>query len=138
MKILVSSCLLGCPVRYDGRDKLSPAVAALAQEHELVPVCPEAECGMGVPREPMSLAGGRLVSNLHGHDLTPLMASWIERALARLEADKPELAILKSKSPSCGRNGLFRLALEKRFPGCRVLDETETGEFPASSISSTK
>jgi uncharacterized protein YbbK (DUF523 family) len=129
MKILVSSCLLGCPVRYDGRDKYSPEVAALGEKHELIPVCPETECGMSAPREPMSLTDGRLITNIHGEDLTGMLAAWIEVKLDELEKAGPGLAILKSKSPSCGRTGMFRQAFEKRFPRCRILDENEVGDL---------
>lgn len=129
MKILVSACLLGHPVRYDGGHKYSPEIAALGQFHELLPVCPETECGIPVPRESMTMNNGRLVSNSHGEDFTDMLAPWIEKRLAELAQAPPALAILKSKSPSCGKNGMFRMALEKRFPECRVLDENETSEL---------
>ena len=53
-RVGVSACLLGENVRYDGRHKLDPdMVDTLSQYFELVPVCPEVEMGLGVPREPM-------------------------------------------------------------------------------------
>ncbi len=129
MKIGVSTCLLGCPVRYDGRDKFAADVAALREKHELVPVCPETECGLGVPREPMSLIDGRLVGNIHGKDFTPLMLGWIGRKLDELAGQNLEVFIFKSKSPSCGDGGLFKKAFIKRFPSCRVLDENSLEEL---------
>lgn len=125
MKILVSACLLGCPVRYDGRHKLSAEVAALRERHELIPVCPESECGLPVPREPMTLTEGRLIGNVNGGDFTAMLAPWVVRKLDALAEVELDAAILKSKSPSCGRTGMFRQAFEKRFPQCRVLDENE-------------
>jgi uncharacterized protein YbbK (DUF523 family) len=129
MKILVSACLLGCPVRYDGRHKYCPEIAELGQAHELLPVCPETECGMPTPRPSMTLLDGRLVTNSDGQDLTEMLAPWITGYLKKLKTSPPPLAILKSRSPSCGRNGMFRLALERHFPDCRVLDENELSEL---------
>ena len=58
IKIGVSSCLLGERVRYDGGHKLDSFIAeTLAQYVEFVPVCPEYECRLGVPREAMRLVG---------------------------------------------------------------------------------
>jgi uncharacterized protein YbbK (DUF523 family)/uncharacterized protein YbgA (DUF1722 family) len=108
LRIGISACLLGEPVRYDGGHKRDAFLADVLAEHvEWVPVCPEVELGLGVPRPPMRLARGgrsttRLVVEETGEDLTARMrayATWRARGLASLELDG---YVLKSKSPSCG------------------------------------
>ena len=78
IRIGISSCLLGEKVRYDGGHKLDRYLAdTLGQFVEYVPVCPEYECGLGVPRESMRLVGDpgspRLVTTRTNHDLTDRM-----------------------------------------------------------------
>ena len=101
----VSGCLLGEEVRYDGRHKLDPLIAeTLSPRFELVPVCPEVELGLGVPREPIQLEGDpknpSLMAIESRKDLTDSMLAWCEPRFHSLE----NLAgfIFKSKSPSCG------------------------------------
>ena len=58
IKLGISACLVGEKVRYDGGHQLGPFITdTLGRYLEFVPVCPEAECGLGVPREPMRLVG---------------------------------------------------------------------------------
>jgi uncharacterized protein YbbK (DUF523 family)/uncharacterized protein YbgA (DUF1722 family) len=108
LRIGISACLLGEPVRYDGGHTRDAFLAEVLAEHvEWVPVCPEVELGLGVPRPPMRLVRGRrsttrLVVEETGEDLTARMrayATWRARGLASLELDG---YVLKSKSPSCG------------------------------------
>lgn len=116
LRVGVSACLLGQNVRYDGKHKRDAFVAdRLAAFVELVPVCPEVELGLGVPREPIRLelrgAPGaarevRLVGVQSGRDLTVEMRRWAERrvaALAKLDLDG---FVLKKDSPSCGMDGV--------------------------------
>jgi len=113
LRVGVSSCLLGQNVRYDGGHKRDAFVAGrLAAFVELVPVCPEVELGLGVPREPIRLerrraAGAtgevRLVALESGRDLTVEMRRWAQRRvdeLAKLDLDG---FVLKKDSPSCGK-----------------------------------
>src|SRR5512134_4147217 len=84
--ILVSSCLLGEKVRYDGGHKRDPfLVETLGRFVEFVPVCPEVECGLPTPREAMRLegdpAGPRLVTVTTGVDHTGKMRGWIRTKL---------------------------------------------------------
>ena len=83
----ISSCLLGNNVRYDsGHKKDDFLVETLGDFVEWVPVCPEVEVGMGIPREPIRLVGDpaapRLVADRRGKDHTEAMRTWAE---ARLE-----------------------------------------------------
>ena len=61
-KLLVSACLLGTPCRYDGKSKKNEAVCALAEQFELIPVCPEVLGGLPTPRTPSERRGARASS----------------------------------------------------------------------------
>ena len=108
-KILIgiSSCLLGNPVRYDGGHKLDHFLRdTLGQYVDYVPVCPETECGMGIPRESMRLEGKtgapRLVTHRTREDKTEMMLRWAKKRVAELEAENLCGFIFKSDSPSSG------------------------------------
>jgi uncharacterized protein YbbK (DUF523 family)/uncharacterized protein YbgA (DUF1722 family) len=149
IRVGVSSCLLGAPVRFDGGHKKDPfLVAELGQHVEWVPVCPELEVGMGVPREAVRLVrpsvgpkvgGLRMVGVQSGRDWTDAMHSYSRERVAALERLELSGYILKSKSPSCGMervkvygpkgtavkegSGLYATALIERFPLLPVEEE---------------
>jgi len=107
LRIGISSCLLGEKVRYDGQHKLDHFLRdTLGEFVDYVPVCPESECGLGVPREAMRLVGDperpRLVTIGTGVDLTERMEDWASRRALELEAEGLCGFIFKSKSPSSG------------------------------------
>ncbi len=107
IRIGISSCLLGERVRFDGGHKHDPYLTeTLGQFFEYVPVCPEVECGLPIPREAMRLVGDpqapRLVTVKTGRDLTDQMVSWARRRLEELEKEDLCGFIFKSKSPSSG------------------------------------
>ena len=106
MRILVSACLLGCPCRYDGAAKPCPAVLALAERHELVPVCPEQLGGLPTPRNPSERRGERVVMN-DGRDVTAEYRRGAEEALRLARLYGCTAAVLKEKSPSCGRGTVY-------------------------------
>jgi uncharacterized protein YbbK (DUF523 family) len=134
-KIGVSSCLLGAQVRYDGGHKHDTWITnALGRIFTLVPVCPEVECGLPVPRPAMRLEGDptapRMVVIAAGADLTERMNDWCREKIAELEQMGLSGFILKERSPSCGLwqvpvfagekvgrgSGLFAQALRARLP----------------------
>ncbi|MBF0423477.1 MAG: DUF523 and DUF1722 domain-containing protein [Magnetococcales bacterium] len=106
--VATSACLLGHRVRYDGADKRSDWIAdTLAQHLTLVPFCPEAEAGLGVPRTPMRLIRDsqslRLITlDPPTRDMTLVLQHFIERKMVQLSAVPPAGIIFKSGSPSCG------------------------------------
>ncbi len=107
IRLGVSSCLLGEKVRYDGGHKLDRFLNdTLGQYVEYVPVCPEYECGLPVPREAMHLEGDpenpRLVTIKTKQDKTDQMTRWARRRVAELEKENLSGFIFKSKSPSSG------------------------------------
>jgi len=107
IKIGISSCLLGNRVRYDGGHQHDRFITdTLGKYFEFVPVCPEEECGLGVPREPMHLFGDpqkpRLVTRETGRDLTERMLNWSRNRVLELEGENLHGFIFKSRSPSSG------------------------------------
>lgn len=144
IKLGLSSCLLGEKVRYDGGHKLDPFITGiLGQFVEFVPVCPEAECGLGIPREAMHLvaaADGHRLITIHSRiDYTERMLAWAKRRMAELEREDLWGFIFKSGSPSCGLRrvkiyagqgkqsrtgvGLFSREFMRHFPLVPVEDE---------------
>jgi uncharacterized protein YbgA (DUF1722 family)/uncharacterized protein YbbK (DUF523 family) len=144
IRILVSACLLGDKVRFDGQHKRDAyIVETLGKYFEYVRVCPEVEAGLGVPRETMRLVGDagqpRLVTRKSGVDLTDRMADFTRRRLDEL-ADLGLCGyICKKDSPSSGMSrvkvygasgipertgaGLFTRAFMARFPRVPVEEE---------------
>jgi uncharacterized protein YbgA (DUF1722 family)/uncharacterized protein YbbK (DUF523 family) len=145
LRIGVSACLLGARVRYDGGHKrdgfLTDVLGAFAH---WVPVCPEAEVGMGVPREPVQLLRGRGGATRmrgcdSGEDWTARMNAFAQQRVRAL--DDLDGFVLKSRSPSCGMErvrrypaapegapskdgvGLFAAALVQRWPNLPVEEE---------------
>ena len=107
IRLGISSCLLGEKVRWNGDHKLDRfLVDTLGQFVEYVPVCPEVECGFGVPREPFRLVGDpsapRLVTSNTGRDVTDQMVVWAQNRVVELENEELCGYIFKSKSPSSG------------------------------------
>ncbi|WP_231333998.1 DUF523 domain-containing protein [Actinomadura graeca] len=117
-RILVSSCLMGRPVRYDGRAK--PVVGDLFErwraEGRLVPFCPEVAGGLPVPRPPAEIVGSRVLTE-DGRDVTDAFQRGARLALEIARRAGARIALLKEGSPSCG--------------GTRVHDGTFTGRSTA-------
>jgi uncharacterized protein YbbK (DUF523 family) len=129
-RILVSACLLGEKVRYDGGEKRAPFLnEALGPFVEWVRVCPEVDCGLPVPREAMGLVGDpkrpRLVTNRTGIDHTERMEQWAKARLEELSGLDLRGYICKKDSPSCGMEpmGIFTRMFMERFPRSPVEEE---------------
>jgi uncharacterized protein YbgA (DUF1722 family)/uncharacterized protein YbbK (DUF523 family) len=111
IRLGISACLLGEQVRYDGGHNQDLfLVRAIGRYVEWVPVCPEVELGLGIPRETLRLEGSpetpRLVATESGTDHTEAMEAWARRRLRELAALNLHGFVLKKNSPSCG---LFRV-----------------------------
>lgn len=107
IRLGISTCLLGKPVRFDGGHKLDRfLVDTLGQYVEYVPVCPEVECGLGTPRESMRLVGDpgnpRLVTSRTNIDHTERMTRFARKRVAELEQEDLAGYIFKGGSPSSG------------------------------------
>lgn len=141
--ILVSACLLGEKCRYDGQGNYSNAVEKSLKGHAYVTVCPEVAGGMGVPRPPAEIVGGRVLRE-DGTDVTRAYTSGVKAGMAVVEKFQVTHAIVKSRSPACGcgtiyngqfngtlipGDGLLVRALKARGIAC----ETEETLAPKSS-----
>jgi len=144
IRLGISQCLLGDRVRYDGQHKRDPfLVDTLGAFVEYVPVCPEVECGLPVPREAMRLVGDpaapRLMTTRSNQDMTERMTSYARRRVKELEKENLHGFIFKAKSPSSGMervkvyhekggiigsaSGLFAQAFMEHFPLLPVEEE---------------
>ena len=106
MKILVSACLLGEPCRYDGESKPNNSVISLKEKYILIPVCPEVLGGLKTPRIPAEVQGERVV-RADGKDVTCEYNKGAQIALDIAKRAGISVAILKSKSPSCGNKQIY-------------------------------
>ena len=144
IRLGVSQCLLGDRVRYDGQHKRDAFITdTLGQWVDYVPVCPEVECGLPVPREAMRLVGPveapRLMTQRSERDLTDQMMTWANRRVRELEQEDLCGFIFKARSPSSGMervkiyngrgglsghgSGLFAGAFMAHFPLLPVEEE---------------
>ena len=144
IKLGISTCLLGENVRYDGGHKLDRFLTdTLGQYVEYVPVCPEVECGLPVPREAMHLEGNpdspRLTTTYTKQDMTERMVSWADKRVVELEKEDLCGFIFKTDSPSSGMErikvynekgmpvkkgvGMFARIFMEHFPLLPVEDE---------------
>ncbi len=131
IKLGISSCLLGEHVRYDGGHKYDQyLIDTLGKYVEWVPVCPEVECGLSVPREAMRLVGDpaapRLVTISTGIDHTERMLKWAAKKVGELEKEDLCGVIFKGRSPSSGYKGV------KVYPGSGMKECSGTALFTAS------
>lgn len=140
MKILVSSCLLGKNCKYNGGNNLNQGVLDFIEGHEVIGVCPEQLGGLSTPRLPAEIVAG-LVTNKEGVSVDNEFRKGAQEALAVALENKVDLAILQSRSPSCGvkeiydgsfsgkkikGQGVFAKLLSAR--GIKVLDAEDVAE----------
>jgi uncharacterized protein YbgA (DUF1722 family)/uncharacterized protein YbbK (DUF523 family) len=128
IRVGISSCLLGEEVRYDGGHQKDPYITGvLARHFTWVPVCPEMEVGMGVPREPIRLVGDpgapRLLGVTSGTDHTLRMNDFARRRVRELERRELSGYVFKRASPSCGMERV------KLYPGEEPPARTGVGLF---------
>lgn len=131
-KVLVSACLLGQPVRYDGRDSGHPGLLQRWQaEGRVVPLCPEVAGGLPTPRPPAEILGGQgaqvlegqvQVLTVGGEDVSEAFLAGARQALELVRRYGIRVAVLKSGSPSCGN----RLTYDGSFSGVKVAGEGVT------------
>ena len=122
-KILISACLIGDKVKYDGKSNYNPKVQDLLDKYELVPFCPEVEGGLSIPRVPSERVKDRVL-NQEGKNVTRNFEKGAELALNICQYLGIKIAILKENSPSCGVNTIYNGKFEhKLIPGSGVTTE---------------
>ena len=115
MKILVSACLLGENCKYSGGNNYNQAVCDFARGHQVVPVCPEVLGGLPTPRCPAEIVQG-VVTNKEGINVDREFRAGAAKALAIAKENGVELAILQSRSPSCGVKEIY----DGTFSGTKI------------------
>ncbi|WP_404342225.1 DUF523 domain-containing protein [Pseudoalteromonas mariniglutinosa] len=107
-KILISSCLLGVPVRYDGtmQQLLHPQIMTWQQQGRIIAFCPEAAGGLSTPRDPAEINNDKVISN-KGDDVTAAFRLGAKKTLRVCQQYGIKFALLKESSPSCGRNTIY-------------------------------
>ena len=144
IKVGISKCLLGEKVRYDGQHKHDRYITeTLGNFFQWVGYCPEADCGLSIPRPAMRLVGTvanhRLLTINTKEDKTEILKSWIEHTISQIKAEELCGYIFKAKSPSSGMkgvkiytpeggiagtgSGLFAARFMEEFPLIPVIDE---------------
>jgi len=135
-KILVSACLLGRPVRYDGRhlavkaSLLNQTLTQWQKEGRVISVCPEVDAGMSIPRAPAEIFGGnglgviagsaKVVSD-EGEDLSACFVEGASIALALCQKHSVKVAMLTEFSPSCGSSSIYNGQFAgQKIPGAGV------------------
>lgn len=109
-KILISGCLLGQRVRYNGEAKplISELVTLWQQQGRLISICPEVIAGLPVPRSPAEIDqnSGKVIT-CEGDDVTEEFSQGAQQALNLCKKYNIEFALLKESSPSCGTNTIY-------------------------------
>ena len=106
MKIMVSACLLGNNVKYDGTNNKKDDLINFLKDFEVISVCPECLGGLSIPRSPSEIVGERVI-NKEGLDVTNEFILGANKTLAIAKENNIKIAILKKNSPSCGSNYIY-------------------------------
>jgi len=151
IKVGISTCLLGQKVRFDAGHKRDRYITDILGEYfRFVPVCPELEIGMGVPREAVRLEGSvsapRMVGSKSGKDWTDRMTGYSDKRVKRRDLSDICGYILKKDSPSCGMErvklynqsgmaerkaiGLYAMSLLQHFPLLPIEEEGRLHDLP--------
>ena len=123
-KILISACLVGDNVKYDGTNNRSPLVDELLKYFELIPFCPEVEGGLSIPRDKSERLNDRVISE-KGRDVTRQFSFGAEMAYNICLYLGIKVAILKETSPSCGVHEIY----DGRFTHKKIMGKGYTTEY---------
>ena len=115
MKIMVSACLLGENCKYSGGNNRDERVLAFLAGHEVFPVCPEVMGGLPTPRPPAEIVHGEVINQL-GVSVDKEYRLGAQKVLEIAVREKIDLALLQSRSPSCGVKQIY----DGTFTGTRI------------------
>ncbi len=117
MKVLVSACLLGENCKYNGGNNLNESVLAFLQGYDVVSVCPEVLGGLPTPRVPAEIINGEVRAQ-DGRNVDAQFRKGAQEALGIALSEGVQLAVLQSRSPSCGVNEVYDGTFQGRtIPG---------------------
>ena len=122
--ILISACLLGVACRYDGRAKEALDLSPYLDKYNFIPVCPECDGGLPTPRVPSERVGERVIMK-DGRDVTEEFIRGAEAAYKTCVENGCRLAILKERSPSCGKGEIY----DGSFTGTLTERDGVTAEY---------
>ena len=106
MKVLVSACLLGENCKYNGTNNYNDIIVEFIRGHEVMAVCPEVLGGLSVPRKPAEIVDGMIMTE-EGISVNKEFHEGAALALKQALNGKIDMAILQSRSPSCGVNQIY-------------------------------
>lgn len=141
-KILISACLIGEKVKYDGNDNaLSDAIIAQWREEGVfVPLCPEVLGGLSVPRPAYEVIEGtsKVISKI-GEDVSVAFAKGAKESLRIAQEEGVVMAILKARSPSCGKDIIYDGTFTSRRVkdsgiACKLLQESGIPVFSEEEL----
>lgn len=108
---LISACLVGVDCKYNGGNNFNPKIVKLLEEKKAILVCPEQLGGLTTPRLPAEIVydenGIKKVINIEGQDVTKEFFKGAEETLKIAKLTGAKVAILKAKSPSCGKGKVY-------------------------------
>lgn len=105
-KILISACLVGENVKYNGKNNFHETAKKLVDDGLAVSVCPEVLGGLSIPRVPSEIIGDNVFTE-NGDDVTNEFMSGAQKTLEIALKHECDLAILQSRSPSCGSKVIY-------------------------------
>ncbi|WP_312652918.1 DUF523 domain-containing protein [Proteiniclasticum sp.] len=137
-KILVSACLLGEKLRYDGGGYDLPEIQRLKEKYELIPMCPEVLGGLSVPRDPAEIKDGFILT-VNGNDVTKNFEDGAQITLKYCLQNGITKAVLKARSPSCGKDIIYdgthtKKLIEGHGVTCALLLENDIEVYTESEI----
>lgn len=105
-KILVSACLAGINCKYNGKNNENEKIIELIKEKDVILICPEQLGGLKTPRTPAEIKNNKVI-NKEGIDVTEEYQTGAQEVLKIAQKFNIKTAILKSKSPSCGKGKIY-------------------------------
>lgn len=105
-KIIISACLLGENVKYNGLNNYNPLILKLKEKYMLIPICPEVFGGLSIPRDPSEIKDNKVISS-KGLDVTANFNNGANKSLKIALDNNIKIAILKDGSPSCGSSYIY-------------------------------
>ena len=108
-KLLISACLYGENVKYNGSNNKIKDIDKLKKKYNLIPFCPEVEGGLPVPRPPSEIVSVTplKIKNINGIDVSLYFKKGAKKTLQLCEKYGIKKALLKEKSPSCGKSYIY-------------------------------
>ena len=106
MKIMVSACLLGDNVKYDGTNNKNNDLIKYLKDYEIIKVCPEVLGGLTIPRSPAEIQDNKVI-NKDNIDVTKEYHLGAKKTLEIAKNNNIKIAILKERSPSCGSINIY-------------------------------